>query len=74
MNLFFFFEQVAKRQIDRDALLRQLRAISPGLPVIITSAYISLEPQLQVLDIPHHGYLVKPFDLEALAERIDAIR
>ncbi len=54
-------------------LLRQLRARVPALPVIITSAYMSFEPQLQVLDLPHHGYLVKPFDLADLARRIDAV-
>ena len=59
---------------DGIALLRQFRLERPELPVIITSAYISLEPQLQVLDLPHHGYLVKPFDLSDLARRIDAAR
>jgi hypothetical protein len=34
---------------------------------------MSLEPQLQVLALPHHGYLVKPFDLAELARRIDAL-
>ena len=52
-------------------LLRRLRAIRPDLAVIITSAYVSLEPQLRVLALPHHGYLVKPFDLADLARRID---
>ena len=59
---------------DGIALLRQLRVEQPTLPIIITTAYVSLEPQLQVLDLPHHGYLVKPFDLGELALRIDAIR
>mgnify|MGYP003428532362 CR=1 FL=1 len=54
-------------------LLRRLRARMPDLRVIITSAYMSFEPQLQVLDLPHNGYLVKPFDLADLAQRIDAI-
>ncbi len=54
-------------------LLRRLRAKVPGLRVIITSAYMSFEPQLQVLDLPHNGYLVKPFDLADLAQRIDAL-
>lgn len=53
-------------------LLRTLRLRQPGLRVIITSAYVSLEPQLQVLNLPHDGYLVKPFDLDELARRIDA--
>jgi len=58
---------------DGIELLRRLRAIRPGLPVIVTSAYVSLEPQLRVLDLPYDGYLVKPFDLADLARRIDGI-
>jgi len=54
-------------------LLRRLRALHPDLRVIITSAYVSFEPQLRVLDLPHNGYLVKPFDLAELAQRIDAL-
>jgi DNA-binding response OmpR family regulator len=55
-------------------LLRKLRVRRPDLAVIITSAYVSLEPQLAVLAIPHNGYLVKPFDLAELARRIDDVR
>ncbi|MEO8636509.1 MAG: response regulator [Gemmatimonadales bacterium] len=58
---------------DGIALLRKMREREPGLRVIITSAYMSLEPQLQVLDLPHDGYLVKPFDLGDLGRRIDAV-
>ena len=59
---------------DGIELLRQFRRERPSVPVVITSAYVSLEPQLQVLDLPHHGYLVKPFDLSDLAVCIDAAR
>ena len=52
-------------------LLRRLRALLPDLPVIITTAYVSVEPQLRVLDLRHSGYLVKPFDLEELGTAID---
>lgn len=58
---------------DGIELLRRLRAVQPALRVIITSAYISFEPQLTVLDLPHSGYLVKPFDLADLARRIDEL-
>jgi DNA-binding response OmpR family regulator len=57
---------------DGIELIRRLRAVRPALSVIITSAYVSLEPQLKVLDLPHSGYLVKPFDLRELGDRIDA--
>jgi DNA-binding response OmpR family regulator len=59
---------------DGIELLRRMRAQRPGLPVVITSAYVSLEPQLQVLDLAHHAYLVKPFDLADLGRHIDAAR
>ena len=45
----------------------------PDLPVIITTAYMSIEPQLKVLDLPHSGYIVKPFRLDELGARIDAV-
>jgi DNA-binding response OmpR family regulator len=55
-------------------LLRRMRATRPDLPVIITSAYVSVEPQLRVLNLPYSAYLVKPFDLADLARHIDAVR
>jgi DNA-binding response OmpR family regulator len=58
---------------DGVELLRRIRATQPGLPVIITTAYVSIEPQLKVLDLPHSGYIVKPFRLDELGARIDAV-
>ena len=55
-------------------LLRRIRALLPDLPVIITTAYVSIEPQLRVLDLRYSGYIVKPFDLDELRKRIDAAR
>ena len=57
---------------DGVALLRQVRGIRPALPVIITTAYMSIEPQLRMLDLTVSGYLVKPFDLADLGARIDS--
>lgn len=54
-------------------LLQRIRRIDPTLPVIITTAYMSIEPQLKVLDLPHSGYIVKPFRFEELGRRIDAV-
>jgi len=55
-------------------LLRRIRALLPELPVIITTAYVSIEPQLRVLDLRYSGYIVKPFDLDELRQPIDAAR
>ncbi len=57
---------------DGVMLLQGIRETHPGLPVIVTTAYVSMEPLINVLDLGHSGYLVKPFDLEDLAARIDA--
>ena len=58
---------------DGIELLRRIRLSHPDLPVIITTAYLSIEPQLKVLDLPHSGYIVKPVRLDELGARIDAI-
>jgi DNA-binding response OmpR family regulator len=58
---------------DGIELLRRIRVSYPDLPVIITTAYLSIEPQLKVLDLPHSGYIVKPFRLDELGARIDAV-
>jgi len=54
-------------------LLRQVRDERPDIPVLVTTAYVSLEPRLRVLDLPFDGYLIKPFELRDLGDRIDAI-
>ena len=58
---------------DGVELLRRIRVTHPELPVIITTAYMSIEPQLRLLDVPFSGYIVKPFRLEELGARIDAV-
>ena len=55
-------------------LLRRIRELLPDLPVVITTAYLSVEPQLRVLDLRYSGYIVKPFDLDELGQSIDAAR
>jgi DNA-binding response OmpR family regulator len=58
---------------DGITLLQEIRQSSPTLPVIVTTSYVSMEPLINVLDLGHSGYLVKPFDMEDLAARIDAL-
>ena len=53
-------------------LLRLIRADHPDTTVVITTAYTSIEPLVDVLGMGHSGYLVKPYTLDDLAERIDA--
>ncbi|HVH08179.1 MAG TPA: response regulator [Gemmatimonadales bacterium] len=58
---------------DGVTLLQEIRQSRPTLPVIVTTSYISMEPLFQVLDLGHSGYLVKPFELDDLAARIDGL-
>lgn len=57
---------------DGIALLQEIRVSLPGLPVVVTTAYVSMEPLINVLELGHSGYLVKPFTMDELAARIDA--
>ena len=57
---------------DGVALLQEIRSSHPGLPVVVTTAYVSMEPLINVLDLGHSGYLVKPFNMDDLAASIDA--
>src|SRR5689334_5534991 len=54
-------------------LLQEIRQAQPSLPVIATTSYVSMEARINVLDLDHSAYLVKPFDLQDLAARIDAL-
>lgn len=53
-------------------LLRRIRDGIPEVPVVVTTAYASMAPMLEVLGLRHSGYMVKPYGLDELAERIDA--
>jgi len=57
---------------DGIALLQRIREHHPALPVVVTTAYVSMEPLMKVLDLGHSAYLVKPFDFDVLGQRIDA--
>lgn len=53
-------------------LLHRIRDGLPDVPVVVTTAYVSMEPMMEVLGLDHSGYLLKPYRLDELAERIDA--
>ena len=55
-------------------VLRDLRALRPDLPVVITTSYSSMQPLVELLGLKHSGYVVKPFDLNDLSSLIDDAR
>src|SRR6266540_7021479 len=44
---------------DGIALLQRIRETRPSLPVVVTTAYVSMEPLMDVLDLGHSRNLVK---------------
>lgn len=57
---------------DGIEVMHLIRVTHPKLPVVITTAYSSMQPLVDVLGMGHSGYLVKPFDLSDLEAAIDA--
>jgi len=45
-------------------LLREVRAISPGLLVVLITAYASTQTAIAALKLGAHDYITKPFDVE----------
>ena len=56
---------------DGIEVMRRLRDMAPNLPIVITTAYVSVEPMVDILGFGHQGYLLKPFSMEDLAHLID---
>ena len=56
---------------DGIEVMRRLRRSQPNLPVIITTAYVSMEPLVAMLSFGRTTFLNKPFDLQDLGAKID---
>lgn len=59
---------------DGLSLIPQLRADTPGVPIIVLSARGELTDRIGGLDDGADDYLVKPFDLEEMLARIRAVQ
>lgn len=56
---------------DGIEVMRQVRAFDPQVPVIITTAYVSMGPLVSMLALGRTSFMTKPFDLNDLAQKID---
>jgi CheY-like chemotaxis protein len=56
---------------DGIEVMRQLREMNPNVPVIITTAYVSMGPLVSMLALGRTSFMTKPFDLNDLATKID---
>lgn len=57
---------------DGIEILQQVRERLPAVPVVITTAYGSTQPMIDVLGIEYSSFLLKPYTLSELEEQIDA--
>ncbi len=57
-------------QMDGIEALKGIKKISPGIPVIIITAYASVETAVQALQAGAHDYLTKPLDMEELRFKV----
>ncbi len=56
--------------VDGIEALREIKKISPGIPVIIITAYASVETAIEALQAGAHDYLTKPLDIEELRIKV----
>ena len=56
---------------DGIEVMRRVREIDPQVPVIITTAYVSMGPLVSMLALGRTSFMTKPFDLNDLARKID---
>jgi len=52
--------------MDGIEALKEIKKISPGIPVIIITAHASVETAVQALQAGAHDYLTKPLDIDEL--------
>jgi DNA-binding NtrC family response regulator len=57
---------------DGIEVLQAVRERAPDIKAVITSAYSSMEPMVEVLGLRYNRFLIKPFELPDLQAAIDA--
>ncbi len=56
--------------MDGIEALKAIKKISPGIPVIIITAYASVETAVEALQAGAHDYLTKPLDIDELKIKV----
>lgn len=68
---------VRMAEMDGIATLKEIKALNPAIPVLIMTAYSSVETAVEALKTGALDYLIKPLDfdnLQATLERRSRIR
>ncbi|MGB9615803.1 MAG: sigma-54-dependent transcriptional regulator [Desulfomonilaceae bacterium] len=56
--------------VDGIEALKEIKKISPGIPVIIITAFASVETAIQALQAGAHDYLTKPLEIDELRIKV----
>ncbi|MCI5209575.1 MAG: sigma-54-dependent Fis family transcriptional regulator, partial [Candidatus Electrothrix sp. ATG2] len=62
---------VCMEPIDGLEALRQIHAINPSIPVIMMTAYSSIDSAVEAIKLGAHDYLTKPIDFERLRQTLE---
>ena len=57
---------VRMSQMDGIEAMKKIKEISPGIPIVIMTAYASISTAVDALKLGAHDYLIKPLDIEEL--------
>jgi len=57
--------------LDGLSVLKQIRTIDPDVPVILLTAYASVETAVEAMKLGAYHFMNKPFDLEALLALVE---
>jgi len=57
---------IRMKRMDGISALKKIKELSPGIPVIIMTAYASIDTAIEALKSGANDYLIKPVDIEEL--------
>lgn len=61
------------KNMDGVEALKQIKKISPAIPVLIMTAYASVQTAVEALKLGAIDYLMKPLDIEKVIQTIDKV-
>jgi DNA-binding response OmpR family regulator len=59
--------------IPGESLLKTIRAMNPGMSVVVLTARGGIQDRVALLDIGADDYMIKPIDMDELAARLRAV-
>ncbi len=61
-------------EMDGIATLKEIKALNPAIPVLIMTAYSSVETAVEALKTGALDYLIKPLDFDTLQATLEGAR